>query len=405
MLRGINRLQIPKNRFYITKSPMEITYKKYNTTIYFSGSDGIDDTKGIIDEDKPIKLVILDELTEFFDDGEGEDELANIEATFVRGNKAGFQMIYLYNPPKNPNAPVNLWCKKMEKRPDCIHIHTDYRDVPVDWLGQDLINSAEAMKAVDPKMYRWTWLGEPVGVDELIYYMFSDRHRQKPEEGRSYERAYIGGDYGQQNATTYQAFGLDTYRQKFPGLGEYYHSGRESGTQRSPSEYAQDLIGVRKYCFKLGLYRQGMMHDLSKYSPSEFIPGVKYYQDGHRSPNNAQREDEGVSKAWLHHKGRNKHHFEYWIDYDVEGNSTILAGMKMPVKYVAEMFCDRVAASRIYNKDKYKDSDPLDYYIKGLGHYIMHPETDELLHNLLKMLADKGEEYTFAYIKANVLKK
>ena len=162
---------------------------------------------------------------------------------------------------------------------------------------------------------------------------------------------------------------------------------------------------VRKYCFKLGLYRQGMMHDLSKYSPSEFIPGVKYYQDGHRSPNNAQREDEGVSKAWLHHKGRNKHHFEYLIDYDVEGNSTILAGMKMPVKYVAEMFCDRVAASRIYNKDKYKDSYPLDYYIKGLGHYIMHPETDELLHNLLKMLADKGEEYTFAYIKANVLKK
>ena len=162
---------------------------------------------------------------------------------------------------------------------------------------------------------------------------------------------------------------------------------------------------VRKYCFKLGLYRQGMMHDLSKYSPSEFIPGVKYYQDGHRSPNNAQREDERVSKAWLHHKGRNKHHFEYWIDYDVDGNSTILAGMKMPVKYVAEMFCDRVAASRIYNKDNYKDSDPLDYYIKGLGHYIMHPETDELLHNLLKMLADKGEEYTFAYIKANVLKK
>ena len=242
MLRGINRLEIPKNRFYITKSPMEITYKKYNTTIYFSGSDGIDDTKGIIDEDKPIKLVIIDELTEFFEDGEGEDELANIEATFVRGNKAGFQMIYLYNPPKNPNAPVNLWCKKMEKRPDCIHIHTDYRDVPADWLGQDLIDSAEAMKEADPKMYRWTWLGESVGVDELIYYMFSDRNRKKPEDDRIYERVYIGGDYGQQNATTYQAFGLDMYRHKFIGLGEYYHSGRESGTQRSPSEYAQDLV-------------------------------------------------------------------------------------------------------------------------------------------------------------------
>ena len=161
---------------------------------------------------------------------------------------------------------------------------------------------------------------------------------------------------------------------------------------------------VMKGCFAVGLYRQGICHDLSKYSWTEFRVGAKYYQ-GNRSPNNAEREDIGYSSAWLHHKGRNKHHFEYWIDYDVEGNSTILAGMKMPVKYVAEMFCDRVAASRIYNKDKYKDSDPLDYYIKGLGHYIMHPETDELLHNLLKMLADKGEEYTFAYIKANVLKK
>lgn len=242
MLRGLNRLQIPKNRFHITKSPMEITYKKYKTTIYFSGSDGIDDTKGIIDEEKPIKLVVLDELTEFFDDGDGADELANIEATFVRGNKAGFQMIYLYNPPKNPNAPVNLWCKEMEKRPDCIHVHTDYRDVPVDWLGQDLIDSAEIMKQTDIKMYRWTWLGEAVGVDELIYYMFSDRHRRKPDPDRRYDRIYIGGDYGQQNATTFQAFGLDTYRKKFPGLAEYYHSGRESGKQKSPSEYAADLV-------------------------------------------------------------------------------------------------------------------------------------------------------------------
>ena len=149
MLRGIGRLQIPKKKYHITKSPMEITYKKHNTAIYFSGSDGIDDTKGIIDEDKPIKLVIIDEATEFFDDGEGEDELANIEATFVRGNSSGFQMIYLYNPPKNPNAPINEWCKKMELREDCIHIHTDYRDVPEGWLGQDLIDSAEAMRAAD----------------------------------------------------------------------------------------------------------------------------------------------------------------------------------------------------------------------------------------------------------------
>lgn len=242
MIRGINRLGVSKKRFKIGKSPMEITYKKNGNTIYFSGSDGVDDTKGIIDEDKPIKLVVLDELTEFFDDGEGEDELANIEATFVRGNQGGFQMIYLYNPPKNPNAPINEWCHKMEKRQDCIHIHTDYKDVHPEWLGPDLIETAEAMKQSDEKMYRWIWLGESVGVDELIYYMFSERHRQKTELNHIYERVYIGGDYGQQNATTYQAFALDDYHQCFAGLGEYYHSGRATGKQRSPSAYAQDLV-------------------------------------------------------------------------------------------------------------------------------------------------------------------
>ena len=242
ILRGINRLGISKSRFYITRSPMEITYKKYRTTIYFSGSDGIDDTKGIIDEDKPIKLVIIDELTEFFDDGEGEDELANIEATFVRGNSGGFQMIYMYNPPRNPNAPVNKWCRKMEKREDCIHIHTDYRDVPEKWLGPDLIWSAEAMKISDPKMYSYIWLGQSVGVDELIYYMFSPKNVGKPPDERIYQTVYIGGDYGQQNATTFEAFGMDTYNQIVQGLGEYYHSGRKSGRQKSPSQYAEEFV-------------------------------------------------------------------------------------------------------------------------------------------------------------------
>nr|UCS96147.1 MAG: terminase large subunit [Caudoviricetes sp.] len=242
MLRGINRLKIPKRQFDITRSPMEIRYKKTGATMYFAGSDGIDDTKGIIDEDKPIKLVIIDELTEFFDDGEGEDELSNIEATFVRGNSSGFQMIYLYNPPKNPNAAINLWCKKMEQREDCIHIHTDYRDVPIEWLGQDLIDSAEAMKESDPKMYRWVWLGEAIGVDELIYYMYGPKNREKPEPDITYPLIGIGVDYGQQNATAYEPFGLNISKRRFEGLSEYYHSGREAGTQKSPSDYAGDFI-------------------------------------------------------------------------------------------------------------------------------------------------------------------
>lgn len=159
---------------------------------------------------------------------------------------------------------------------------------------------------------------------------------------------------------------------------------------------------VMKSCFRLGLIRQGLLHDLSKYTPVEFMVGVKYYQ-GNRSPNTAEREAKGYTSAWLHHKGRNKHHLEYWLDYAT--NSGGIEGMKMPVKYVVEMFCDRIAASKNYNRDTYVDSMPLEYYNRGKSKYLLHPETAELLERLLHMLAEKGEDVTFDYIKSEVLTK
>jgi hypothetical protein len=160
---------------------------------------------------------------------------------------------------------------------------------------------------------------------------------------------------------------------------------------------------VMRYCFRAGLYRQGMLHDLSKYSPVEFLVGAKYFQ-GNRSPNNAEREDRGYSLAWLHHKGRNKHHLEYWIDYSVNEGAP-MSGMRMPVNYVVEMFCDRVAASRIYNKEAYTDRDAYDYFNTSRQHYLIHPETEKLLEKLLVMLMEKGEDKTFQYIKTKVLKQ
>ncbi len=159
---------------------------------------------------------------------------------------------------------------------------------------------------------------------------------------------------------------------------------------------------VMKLCFKVGLYRQALLHDLSKYSPVEFLAGAKYYQ-GTRSPNAAQREIVGYSAAWLHHKGRNKHHMEYWIDYGLEPGQTMI-GMKMPVRYTVEMFCDRVAASKNYRGKDYTDADAYNYYLKSHDHYIIHPETDELLGRLLKMLADEGEDKTVDYIRREILK-
>lgn len=240
VIRAIKRLGMEKSDFIIRKSPMQIACKATGNTIYFTGSDSVDDTKGIIDEDRPIVLVVLDELTEFFDQGEGADELANIEATFVRGNDEAFTMLYLFNPPKNPNAPIMAWTETMEKRSDCIHVHSDYRDVPESWIGKILIKTAEQMKLLDEKLYNWIWLGLCTGVDDLIYYMFNREIHVEEPDAKEIREIGIGVDYGQKNATTFEAFGVNYSARKLQGLDEYYHSGRDSG-QKAPSQYARDF--------------------------------------------------------------------------------------------------------------------------------------------------------------------
>ena len=159
---------------------------------------------------------------------------------------------------------------------------------------------------------------------------------------------------------------------------------------------------VAKGCFRIGLYKQGLLHDMSKYSPSEFCVGAKYYQ-GNRSPNNAEREDIGYSSSWLHHKGRNKHHYEYWWDYQ-SGIEAKMVPVPMPDKYIAEMIMDRIAACKVYRGKEYVDADPLNYYMLGKGSGLLHPNTAETLERMLQMLADKGEEETFQCIKKELVK-
>ena len=171
---------------------------------------------------------------------------------------------------------------------------------------------------------------------------------------------------------------------------------------------------VTRMCFQVGLYKQGFFHDLSKYHPIEFLPGVKYYQ-GNRSPISKEKELHGMSEGWLHHKGRNPHHFEYWIDYRfgpamaADGvkngdRAPALVGMKMSKRYVAEMIIDRVCASKNYQKENYTDRSALDYYNKGRAAMLVDPETDFLARYLLTMLAVKGEDYFLDYTKNRLLK-
>ena len=153
-------------------------------------------------------------------------------------------------------------------------------------------------------------------------------------------------------------------------------------------------------CFKVGLYWQGLTHDLSKYSPAEFLTGVKFYQ-GNRSPNAAEREVKGYSEAWMHHKGRNKHHYEYWTDLSLETRK--YESCHMPRKYLVEMVMDRRAACMTYQGKNYTAASALNYYLGSKERYLMHPETQRELEYILTMLRDRGEKETFRYLRQEVL--
>ena len=158
---------------------------------------------------------------------------------------------------------------------------------------------------------------------------------------------------------------------------------------------------VRGGCFRVGLYWRGLTHDLSKYSPKEFMVGARYYQ-GTRSPNAAEREEKGYSEAWMHHKGRNRHHYEYWTDMSKETGR--YEAVPMPRKFLVEMVMDRRAACIIYQGKNYHPSSALEYLEKSRDRTLMHPDTLRQLTFLLTMLAEKGEKETFPYIRKEVLK-
>lgn len=155
------------------------------------------------------------------------------------------------------------------------------------------------------------------------------------------------------------------------------------------------------FCFKCGLYWQGLSHDLSKLSPAEFIPGARYFS-GKRSPNDQERIEKGYSSAWLHHKGRNKHHWEYWNDYKT---GVGIIPVEMPLRYTAEMCCDRIAACRIYHGAAYRQGDALEYFVGSNAPKLMHQATADKLGEWLALVSEKGEEEAFKVIKEEIKKE
>jgi len=142
---------------------------------------------------------------------------------------------------------------------------------------------------------------------------------------------------------------------------------------------------VFKLCCKIGIPFRGFMHDWSKFSPTEFLESVKYY-DGKKSPIGFAKKQNGYSKAWLHHKGRNKHHYEYWYDSRAPEPTPII-----PYKYVAEMICDKLAASLTYKGKEWTSVAPLNYWnTKEIQTATINPKLKDMLTEVFEQVAEKG---------------
>lgn len=150
-------------------------------------------------------------------------------------------------------------------------------------------------------------------------------------------------------------------------------------------------------CCKAGIPWQGFVHDLSKYSPVEFFEGVKYYAKGKYSPIISAKKDKGYSMAWLHHKGRNKHHHEYWFDYAAPLKAPVI-----PYKYAVEMICDMIAASKTYQGKKYTNMSAYYYWNKTRDAAMVNRKIQGFITEVLEYLGANGEKETInpKYLKS-----
>lgn len=151
---------------------------------------------------------------------------------------------------------------------------------------------------------------------------------------------------------------------------------------------------VLKLCIKIGIPWRGLVHDLSKYSPTEFWESARYYQ-GNRSPITACKKEKGYSKAWLHHKGRNKHHPEYWFDINAKDRSPVI-----PYPYVAEMICDNLAAGIVYNGKNWTKETQLKYWLHAKDKTMINEKVADLLTEVLTQVSEKGIDKTMT--KTNI---
>lgn len=241
--RALKRLECEEKIDYIAyKSPLEVNLLNENkNNVYFAGGDDYEKIKGMIDENKTIKIVWFEEITEF----DSPDELDQIIATFSRGNDDWFIVLYSYNPPKNKYHWVNQWAEKMSLKKNCIITHSDYRTVPEKWLGRMFLEEAKEMQENDEKRYRWIYLGEVIGLEGLIYnpdlveYVKEDYLEKNNIKILYIDISIDSGHQTSATATGGFGYGSDGY---WYLLDTYYYSPNEKSNKKAPSELTKDIF-------------------------------------------------------------------------------------------------------------------------------------------------------------------
>jgi len=148
---------------------------------------------------------------------------------------------------------------------------------------------------------------------------------------------------------------------------------------------------VMKLLFRLGLWKQALLHDNSKFLPSEFFVSARFFT-GTVSPASKEKEAYGYSLSWQHHQNHNPHHWEYWIDSNSDSydKDPVMYPVQMPLKYVLEMVCDWIAAGQVYEKEKWSQDAPYNFYLKKNGRLLIHDRTWALVHCLVELIRFKG---------------
>ena len=145
---------------------------------------------------------------------------------------------------------------------------------------------------------------------------------------------------------------------------------------------------VFKLCVRAGIPIRGLLHDLSKYSPTEFIESAKFYVGTH-SPITEAKKTKGYSAAWLHHKGRNRHHYEYWYDPLAPDKTPVI-----PYKYAVEMVCDTLGAGKTYLGKEWTNSSQLKYWNRTKDLKYVNFNTANFLEAVYIEVSKKGIKET-----------